>query len=88
MIPIPLIIAGISEIGVPLFKRLFNGKKAEQWINLAEQAAAGVGSAIEAFQKIKLFKDNGHTPTDEELDTVLEESRSLHEQIQEGNEGA
>lgn len=73
---------GLIQFGIPLAKRLFGGSKSDKWFNLAEQAANGVASAIEAFKTIGDFEKNGHTPSDAELDAVLAESEALHNQIQ------
>lgn len=79
MIPIG---QAVVELGFPLLKQLFSGKKASMWVNVIEQAAQGVLGAVEAVQKLKMFQDTGYTPTDAELDAVLAESRSIHDQIQ------
>lgn len=79
MIPIG---QAVVELGFPLIKQLFSGKKAAMWVNVIEQAAQGVFSAVQAVQKLKQFQDTGVTPTNAELDAVLDESRDIHDQIQ------
>lgn len=80
--PVALAIGAGLEIGLPLLKRLFGSEKRNKWFDLAEQAGQGVVGAIEAWQSVKAFEDSGHTPTDAELDDILEKSRALHDQIQ------
>lgn len=53
-----------------------------KWITLAEQAAAGVASAIAAINQLKLWQQSGYAPTNAELDAVYADSVAAHNRVQ------
>ena len=75
-------ILSLLQAGGAIAQHLVPSDKAARWIELGKQAAAGVQSAIVARDKIELWAASGRNPTAAELDAVLDESRDLHEAIQ------
>lgn len=82
--PIALIASGVAELGLPLLKQLLGSGKLEKWFDIIEQAVAGIPKAIAAVKKLEDWQSSGYTPSNAELDALLDESTDLHDRIQAG----
>ena len=55
-----------------------------QWVGVIEEAAKGIPTAVAAIKDLIAGAESGKTFSNEELDAMLDHSRSYHDRIQAG----
>ena len=81
---IALMIGEGLSLALPLVTRLVGHGKWEQWVSVIEEAAKGIPTAVAAIKDLIAGAESGKTFSNEELDAMLDHSRSYHDRIQAG----
>lgn len=75
-----LVIPAIGQMAMPLVEKLW--KNSPEWIDVIQQAVAGVPAAVSAIASLIKGYEAGVDFTPDELRTKLAEARGVHEAIQ------